>query len=672
MTAPGGTSTNIADGSSQVGFQAQTVHLSYEYHVSPGDPPEKKFEIGVRLLEVDAPHHAHELINAAIRGGHTGSRVRFYWLLALLSDRSHRELSEEDKRQLHAAQRAVRDDRHDDWADGVRVILHLIEAPTVPDIEESQAIKELAELGEIQRTKIVKHLQLIIQGPNEDALWSLATTQARQDRMANNRKKRVWKFFHPVPAPPRISPPAPITTGFTARLVTASSALVALSAAVSLAWLVVQHGRLAAVLAYLIAAAGGVLSARQGVRWRSSAARLRVKDLELLDHHRSRSDQTRGGGFAKDVDKLFDRYFARYVPAGMQRSIWIRETAGLRRRLRDEVVTLYREQRIPAERVAWLIRHHVSETKSRWELGTLLAHRVELRTPFLTKLTVVAGVTAVAVGGVWVLGSAVAHAPLPAFLSTLLLIAGGLPSIRGWLRIAAERQRYAADKGEYDRRRAAANRSYQRWRAKLADKPSDREMGTWLDCDRKVLLDEAIRHYRLRARDIIAHAYLEAPADNRHKRARVINGPWRYTHYRILVFLLTADGVRQMSADLDFDTGNFHHWRRSNYRFDAVAAVNVSAPNDYPDTFELMLMNGPAISVAVAGSGAELIEYGEDPRQLSRITLDASGLMTTLHVLEGVAAEGKDWIQYEHERGQKRISSLTAAVHGLRDSSEDL
>jgi len=258
-----------------------------------------------------------------------------------------------------------------------------------------------------------------------------------------------------------------------------------------------------------------------------------------------------------------------------------------------------------------------------------------------------------------------------AFESALLLIAGAVLAIRGRLRITAERDRFLADKAEYDQRLAAVRKSYERWRAKLLDRPTDLEMGTWLDCDRKVLLDEAMRHYRLRARDIIAHAYLEGPAKNRHKRARVINGPWRYTRYRILVFLLTKDGVRQMSADLDFATGNFYHWQRSNYRFDAVAAVNVTAPNGYPDTFELMLMNGPAISVAVAESGAELIQRGENSRKLSKIALDASGLMTTLHVLEGVAAEGKDWIQCEHKRGEKRITSLTSAVHGMRDAGQE-
>jgi hypothetical protein len=47
---------------------------------------------------------------------------------------------------------------------------------------------------------------------------------------------------------------------------------------------------------------------------------------------------------------------------------------------------------------------------------------------------------------------------------------------------------------------------------------------------------------------------------------------------------------------------------------------------------------------------------GEDPEALSRTALDATGLTTTLHVLEGIAAEGKEWIRHEGQRENRRMA----------------
>jgi len=46
----------------------------------------------------------------------------------------------------------------------------------------------------------------------------------------------------------------------------------------------------------------------------------------------------------------------------------------------------------------------------------------------------------------------------------------------------------------------------------------------------------------------------------------------------------------------------------------------------------------------------EQLQQGEEAELVSRLTLDAAGLINTLHVLEGVAAEGKDWIKHENKR----------------------
>lgn len=275
---------------------------------------------------------------------------------------------------------------------------------------------------------------------------------------------------------------------------------------------------------------------------------------------------------------------------------------------------------------------------------------------------------ALLVGGVWAVAGAVQERPSAGLAWAALALASGSVAGNGWLRIVLERRRFSAESEESARELSQRQKALARWRAKLADKPSDLEMAAWLNCDRKILMDWAMRHYRLNASDVIGHAFVEAPAAPERKRARVRNGPWRYSRYRVLVFLLTLDGVRQAGSYLDFENISFRDWHRTNYRFDAVASVHVTeSPGGHPRTFEMKLVNGQSIDVEVPESGAEVLQKGEDSKTLSRVALDSSGLTNTLHILEGIAAEGKEWIKHELQMGRSRITALTEAVHGSPD-----
>jgi hypothetical protein len=52
-------------------------------------------------------------------------------------------------------------------------------------------------------------------------------------------------------------------------------------------------------------------------------------------------------------------------------------------------------------------------------------------------------------------------------------------------------------------------------------------------------------------------------------------------------------------------------------------------------------------------------QQGESPGAVSEVSLDAAGLPHTLHVLEGIAAEGKGWV----EQQELRTGNLSAAVN---------
>ncbi|PWR11334.1 hypothetical protein DKT68_06185 [Micromonospora acroterricola] len=257
-------------------------------------------------------------------------------------------------------------------------------------------------------------------------------------------------------------------------------------------------------------------------------------------------------------------------------------------------------------------------------------------------------------------------APLAGSGWTLLAVTAGVTGGLAWFGIVAEQRRVKADEAEHAQQLSARWAAFDDWRRKLSDKPSDPEMAAWLECDRKILVDKAMQQYRLRPSQVVAHAFIEAPARS-YKRARVVRGPWRYSRYRLLLFLLTDDGVRQVNIDLDFEEGASRTTQRLNYRFDAVAAVRIDGVATQQQTFELTLFNGEPISVRVTVSNTEGIRSDEDPRALSQVSLDASGLIHTLNVLEGIAAEGKEWIRQQRQRADERLAELTKSVHDLID-----
>lgn len=667
MTVPGATSANVASGAAHVGVQAQAVHGDVTVYQLPMDAsPEDRYRIGVNYLDGGMPAKAREYIDEAIATGHATSEVWFHWLLALLSGRTLRQFSKEDFSKLDAVRDRLPLDAGDGWADGVKTILHLLNSLETPEADLRLAVKEFDELSAVQREKIFRHLELFLKGPLEDQMWDRELGRIRVERMGSDREKRAWIFFHPRPARPRVRPPMPVTTTMAERLLAITAAAVFVTAAGYIGWVLLGQSNVSALLAYLISAGGGYTCAANGLAWRFRVERLRAKDKEHLIP-RQRTAQAPLGGFANQVDKLFNRYFARYTPDGVDRKVWLAATAGIRRYLRDEIVDVYRETRVAAEQIAWLIRYRASEVKRCWRTGELMDYRHQFRTRSATKAAFGLGLAALVLGGSWAIGAAMRTEPLSTAAAATLVAASGWLAARSWLRIVLERRRFAAEQEDSQRRLADSLAALDRWRWKLARKPRDPEMAAWLDCDRKVLMDRAMRHYKLAPSQVIAHAFIEAPAAA-YKRARVRNGPWRYSRYRLLGFLLTTDGVRQVTADLDFEKGSFHDWQRTSYRFDAVAAVQVSETDDHQRTFELGLVNGQSINVRVTEPSTEqLLQQGEDPELLSSVALDATGLTNTLHVLEGIAAEGKAWIEHERQRGHGRMLVLTSVIDGLLD-----
>lgn len=690
---------NVAQDNAYVAIQTQAVHGNVNVYQPPPDAsPEERFHYGVACLEARLPSKARELIDDAVARGYETNQVRFYRVLALLSGRTLRQLGEEDLRQLWSiCHRIPRLNDQDEWTAGLRVMLGLLgsTAATDPDV----LVKQLDQLPSDQRDLILDHLGELLEGSVVDQMWQRSVERAKAGREAWNRRERLWKFFHPQPAGARAAPvdPAAISKGDWLRL--ALGAAVFVLAVGKLAHLLVgQRGALGSWFGLVVLCLGLVAFVVAGADWRFRTERRRAKDARFIPSPRRRSAPA--GGFASGVDRLFNRYFAWYVPAGTDREVWLAGTAGIRERLRDELVEIYREQRVQADEIAWLVRHLVGKVRRQWENGSLTAYVHELRTPWWIKLICGSGLLTAIVGGIWAAGFAVSASPLPGLVWTALAAMGAVNGAWAWLYITTERRRERADTLERAHELAGRQLRFLLWRRKLADRPSDAEMAFWFDCDRRVILDEVMRSCGLRPSQVIAHGCLAAPGVSS-MRARVAGAPWRYSRYRLLLFLLTDDGVRQVDVDLDVVKGTYQVVRRLNYRFDAVAAVRVDGLASARQTFVLTLVDGNPIRVTATevvldepfddtqlDEDARLLSerpldgdveldnemYPEGGRQLGEVlgypseaALDVSGLANTLATLEGIAAEGKEWVKRQRQRTEERLEELASTVRQLTD-----
>ncbi|MUL41952.1 hypothetical protein FZ103_12335 [Streptomonospora sp. PA3] len=628
-----------------MGIQAQEVHNSTVYQVLPDAPADRKYEVGLNYLEAGVPAKALELIGEAIAHGFENAEVRFHWVLAMLSKRSFLDLSPGERQRLDDVRGGMQKYTDDEWKRALRAVCELLACLDESQGDPRSALAELHALPDYLRSRIVRHLDLVLTGGMKDSLWADSRQAAANARFSGDRRNRVWAFFHPDPIGPRVRRPVPDTSTSGDRIAAVWRSGLFAAAVLSLGVTVLADGAVVAVLAFLVTVAAGTVAVLTGLEWSYSAQRLKTKERELFGP--AQLHQAPDGGFANRVDHYFSHYFSKYVPRDTDRGLWLANTSGVRMALRDEIVELYRESRIGVDRVEWLIRHMVSDVRRRWESGTLLEHRERYKVDPSRQMWCSIALVVLAPAALLVVVSALAASPLFTILATVVAAVTGRGSAKRWLHIIGERRRAAEDVQDRQRLLGEREAAYQRWKQKLdALRPSDSEMEVWLNCDKTKILDEALIHYGLAWHDILAHAFLQTPAGN-HRRARVKGGPWRYSQYDIRLFLITNDGVREVYAELDFVGAALNAKERNNYRFDAVSSVRYSETDAFSYTLTLILNNGPTRNIRVTApeyAQPELNEDLADLEALSRINLDAAGFAHTLHILEGIAAEGKEWI----------------------------
>lgn len=606
---------NVADGIT--GIQANgDVYDSTVYIVQEGDSPRKRYEVAVQHLEDGIPAQARELITDAITDGHDGGDVRFHLVLALLSKRAYRDLSPTDRQQLARTEEILDTLDNDEWKRSLDVVYELLACQRERSRNPKSALRRLRMLGDTQRQRIIRHLEHVLTGSAKDNLWEETRQAAEEDRESNDRLGSVWAYFEPKPIPPRAREPAADRTTFRDRALATGYALLATVSIGYLDWIALSPATLLLGFAVPLALAAGCAAAITGLEWYYHSQRLRTKDQQYLGRYGT--NQAPEGGFANGVDRSFDYYFSKYVPHGTSREDWLQQTVGIRRNLRDEIAELYREQRIAVGRVNWLIRHLVGKVRKRWENGVLWQYREDHRIAGTTKLWCSASGAIFAASTLLVIATAVRTAPLPSAFATVIFGFAAVKSATRWLDIVGERRRLREEEQEYEQERHERRLAFERWREKLrSTRPSEYKMETWLSCDVTLLLNQALEHYRLAWRDVLAHAVLLTPSRGC-QRARATHGLWRYTKYDVRLFLITQEGVRELIAKLDFSRAEFEIQARNNYRFDAVSSVYVAKTDDYSYELRLTLMNGPSHEIEVTGLGRTICRVRSRPSYVRR------------------------------------------------------
>lgn len=646
------------------------------YHINQADPPARRYRVALNHLDGGIPRLAEETLGELLREGHTTSEGSYYYVLAVLSDRSLSEITGPVFHRIVAAYRTCSQLPPDQWRDAMEVVWQLLwcmhqQADASLDAGRLQeAQRRFTALPADRQTEITRHLAMILSGMTQSRLEATDARRVVQERMEHDRIKRAWKFFQPVPASPRqvvVQPPKP-TLQHQLRLgggglVFGAGLLVALVVAAQVAAV------LEAVVALLLLGAGGYLALRYGVEREVLRIRLRRKGLE---YERVGQPPPVSPGhwvptaFVEEIHSIVDRRFKEARPH--IRGDWTGDTAGVRAYLKLRFVDLYGNAQVPAQALSWLIKWHVDQIAVAWRSGLLFGYRQALVVP--------QRMAALFVLGIWVaVAGLVTLFVVGAGAAALLTGPGGFVLAKAGISVLALRRADRIAQREASQLYEEELRAFHDWQATLSDRPSDAEMARWLAMDKAYLKAAVLQRLQLSDHDLVAHLVITEGARGA-MRARVLHGPPRYSSYVVLIFLLTGSGVRQVTVDLDFLQGKAHNERRNAFRYEALASASVRETGvrvanhqgvQQPDehdaplqnerlrsrSFRLTLVSGEKLSVVTESFRNLSDDELEDADELLKLALRTSGIEGALHVLEAVAAEGPNWIGHERERRRR-------------------
>ncbi|KAB2342190.1 hypothetical protein [Actinomadura rudentiformis] len=671
---------NEAGDHATIGVQG-IVYGDVRYEVQSEDPPEKKFWVAKNCLAGGMPRRAEELIREVFQIGFPNppstlaNEIAYHWVIAVLGDRSFELLGNDEFGDIERARTLAANGPADDWHQAFDVLLELVDCLRLQertgrdDPERLDAFfAEFDRLPQERREEIRRHLDLILTGAIQDHLDSRFAEVVRQTRTGDGRVDRVWKFFEPDPAEPR---PIPVREpGLELFEETAAMGGALLGAAA----IILSHALLALLSVKAAAIAGTLFIVGGGLLAFSVPSYFPKRYSAFSPQNTGPKDPDFESQIRASVRRLFSR---RAPEAALQRSGWNVATGRFQSRLADEFIDLYSKPEIEPGAIDWLIDWHAKESTRRWKAGEFKdSRRIAKWLGLVPGAAIVVLTWLYMFSAILELESKITMVVIFWFLGGVLLLALGQADVFLWSRIT-----YRRNKAEAETRTRKEREAYERRRALLADRPGDADMARWLDYDKIYLKRLAMNQHGLGNRDIIAHAILTEAAPNA-RRARFSNGPPRFSAYQVWIFLLTSDGVRQITVRLDFPTGIARDQQRTEFRYDVIAAARVTEiglrfddghreiilpradrdenRRDAPSTFilfqefRLSLVSGNEISITVENLDEWILQ--DDQNHVP----DNSEFTGALRILEAVAADGRDWIERARKRRDHRSYSHTS------------
>lgn len=681
------------------------------YQFGTHDSPQQKFEVARNYLAGNSPRIAEKLLAECVYAGFTTSELAYDYALAILSERSISQLGPQEFDNLQTALNLASQCTRDGWYEAITVIWELVtcvlaqESSREPDPSTLAAVLDLfAQLPQPRKEEITRHLDMIIGGAVQDQLDHLNAADVERARLSGYRSVRAWKFFQPVPAQPQLAAPyfAHPASG------AAWSMLVVGTLGVGL-WFSWDTSLLSIAETVLLLAASALTAWFGG---HLLAARLRRGRLEFELGNGGKpegcDEQALHLGsplFRKRIDGMIKRRLAKEQPQldWQQQQAWQADLGRPAYTLFNRLIRTYGRPLMPGDRpdtpvrqresevyaltLNWLIYAQIRTWSRQRADGTLFGYRTTTPAENRDKIVVVLGVVFAILAVLGVYGTFGIGKTVAAVVIAIL-------AVQGWTKVLGSKRAAADELADTRAQLAWEQAEYHKWQDKLADRPSDLEMARWLDFDKAHLKTEAMRHADLTNRDIVGHVVLTEGLPKA-RRARVSYGPPRYDAYRVLVFLLTENGVWEYRVDLNFSDGSVRNKETSSFRYESLVRVRVvevgvrfagerrhvmvisgddvaSVTGPVPGivlgkALWLSLANQDDIQLVLENFDGLRGQAAEDNDALEQLALGSSGAASAVRILQSVAGEGREWITKQRQRQRRRIQEWNQSGRGRQN-----
>ncbi|MEE4544172.1 hypothetical protein V2S66_19610 [Streptomyces sp. V4-01] len=681
-----------------------------QYVVHPDATPEERYAMGLRLLEAGLRVRAEELISEAVAHGLDTPEVLYYWALSIVSRRAVQDVaSPEDMERLRAVERLAGDLGRDPFGQALRVVMTMLDEafgrPSDADPADELSSRRggtaetaAAALTEDRQRELRDHLRHF----GTEIARERGAAAERQDieehRLDGRRRERVPLFFEPEPLPPVRVQQVGVVLKRRFKAMAVAGGLLLLAGLVEGVPAAFRGSVGTALVGLLLCAAGGAGALRFGPDrawlrqrakvedfWREHGGPISRRHVPFLPEWDPGVPAGPQAEFAAAVGQIVTDHFAAQPRQNEDRNAWWAASAVTRDDLTLTLTDTYGPDADPYG-LDWLVRGYAREAARLWREGGL-GNGPRSRVSLAMHAGWFGGLLLLAIG-VLAVGSAAGGQDAGATaLAAVLCAGGGWLGAKGAVPFRHEHLRRTVDREEIDAHAAGERGAYDEWRAFLdAEQPKDWEMGRWLNYDTRWLRGEALAQYDLRPQQVVYDFFvLEAGDDAR--RARVFNGPMRYSVYRVRLYVMTERGIRLATWTLDFAEGTHHGRSDTSQRYESISSVKVDRASiqltdrrsghretvtvlpdgsirGNPEQGELMLSEELVIERDSSHETRLKVENFttirhhayEDLRHLLQLSQEASGISTASRILVAVAAEGREWFDEQRQRNSRRFA----------------